>query len=128
MRAIGLFFIICFFVFNSVGAGFYLLEEVTGIDVFSLLEFVSDELVGELIVLIAFFTLTESILLTLIAIGVLHRKETKDIVVVNSPATSANSVQEELTQLKIRELERQLEKMRKQQEHSRYMPRIEQEE
>lgn len=128
MRAIGLFFIICFFVFNSVGAGFYLLEEVTGIDVFSLLEFVSDELVGELIVLIAFFTLTESILLTLIAIGVLHRKETKDIVVVNSPATSANSIQEELTQLKIRELERQLEKMRKQQEHSRYMPRIEQEE
>lgn len=128
MRAIGLFFIICFFVFNSVGAGFYLLEEVTGIDVFSLLEFVSDELVGELIVLIAFFTLTESILLTLIAIGVLHRKETKDIVVVNSPATSANSVQEELTQLKIRELEHQLEKMRKQQEHSRYMPRIEQEE
>ncbi|HIZ05482.1 MAG TPA: hypothetical protein H9818_06480 [Candidatus Phocaeicola gallistercoris] len=128
MRAIGLFFIICFFVFNSVGAGFYLLEEVTGIDVFSLLEFVSDELVGELIVLIVFFTLIESILLTLIAIGVLHRKETKDIVVVNSPATSANSVQEELTQLKIRELERQLEKMRKQQEHSRYMPRIEQEE
>lgn len=128
MRAIGLFFIICLFVFNSVGAGFYLLEEVTGIDVFSLLEFVSDELVGELIVLIVFFTLIESILLTLIAIGVLHRKETKDIVVVNSPATSANSVQEELTQLKIRELERQLEKMRKQQEHSRYMPRIEQEE
>ena len=128
MRAIGLFFIICFFVFNSVGAGFYLLEEVTGINVFSLLEFVSDELVGELIVLIVFFTLIESILLTLIAIGVLHRKETKDIVVVNSPATSANSVQEELTQLKIRELERQLEKMRKQQEHSRYMPRIEQEE
>ena len=128
MRAIGLFFIICFFVFNSVGAGFYLLEEVTGIDVFSLLEFVSDELVGELIVLIVFFTLIESILLTLIAIGVLHRKETKDIVVVNSPATSANSVQEELTQLKIRELERQLEKMRKQQEHSRYIPRIEQEE
>lgn len=128
MRAIGLFFIICFFVFNSVGAGFYLLEEVTGIDVFSLLEFVSDELVGELIVLIVFFTLIESILLTLIAIGVLHRKETKDIVVVNSPATSANSVQEELTQLKIRELDRQLEKMRKQQEHSRYMPRIEQEE
>ena len=106
--------------FNSVGAGFYLLEEVTGIDVFSLL---SDELVGELIVWMAFFTLIESILLTLVAIGVLHRKEAKDIVVVNSPATSANSVQEELTQLKIRELERQLEEMRKQQEHSRYMPR-----
>lgn len=63
----------------------------------------------------------QSVFLTLIAVGILRRKETKDVVVVSPPAVQS-SVQDELNQLKMRELERQVEEMRRQQEHMRYMP------
>ena len=53
--------------------------------------------------------------------GILRRKGTKDVVVVSPPAVQS-SVQDELNQLKMRELERQVEEMRRQQEHMRYMP------
>ena len=53
MRAIGLFFVICLFVFSSVGTGFYFLEEVTDVDVLS---YLSDDAAGELLVLILIFT------------------------------------------------------------------------
>ena len=124
MRAVGLFFIICFFIFGSVAAGFFFIEEVTGVNVLS---YLSDDSYSKLTVLITVFTLIQSVLLTLIAVGILHRKDTKDMVVVNSP-NAQSSVQDELNQLRIRELERQMEAMRRQQEHARYMPsRIERE-
>lgn len=63
----------------------------------------------------------QSVFLTLIAVGILRRKGTKDVVVVSPPAVQS-SVQDELNQLKMRELERQVEEMRRQQEHMRYMP------
>lgn len=118
MRAIGLFFIICLFIFGSVEAGFLFVEEVTDVDVLS---YLSDDSYNELMILIMIYTLMQSVLLTLIAVGILHRKETKDVVVVSPPAVQS-SVQDELNQLKMRELERQVEEMRRQQEHMRYMP------
>lgn len=121
MRAIGFYFITCLFIFGSVGSGFYLLEEVTNIDVLALLELVSESKFNELFILIIVFTLVESLFLTLIAVGILSRKETKDVVVVNTPAPQS-FVQDELNQFKMRELERQVEEMRRQQEHTRYMP------
>lgn len=119
MRAIGLFFVICLFVFSSVGTGFYFLEEVTDVDVLS---YLSDDAAGELLVLILIFTFIQSVFLTLIAVGILHRKEAKDVVVVNTPSAPQSSVQDELNRLKIRELEHQVDEMRRQQEHTRYMP------
>ena len=121
MRALGLFFIIWFFIFGAAMAGFYLFEEVTNIDILSLLEIGSEDSFIELIILIMVSAFIQSIFLTLIAVGILHRKETKDVVVVSPPATQS-SVQDELNRLKMRELERQVEEMRRQQEHMRYMP------
>lgn len=121
MRALGLFFIIWFFIFGAAMAGFYLFEEVTNIDILSLLEVGSEDSFIELIILIMVSAFIQSIFLTLIAVGMLHRKEAKDVVVVSPPATQS-SVQDELNRLKMRELERQVEEMRRQQEHMRYMP------
>lgn len=118
MRAIGLFFIICLFIFGSVEAGFLFVEEITDVDILS---YLSDDSYNELMILIMVYTLMQSVLLTLIAVGILRRKETKDVVVV-SPPVAQSSVQDELNQLKMRELERQVEEMRRQQEHMRYMP------
>ena len=112
------FLLFAFFIFGSVGAGFYFLEDVTDVDVWS---YLSDDAAGELIVLILIFTFIQSVFLTLIAMGILHRKEAKDVVVVNTPAAQS-SVQDELNRLKIRKLEHQVDEMRRQQEHTRYMP------
>ena len=121
MRAIGLFFVNCLFIFGAAMAGFYFFEEITNIDILSLLEVGSEDSFIELIILIMVSAFIQSVFLTLIAVGILHRKETKDVVVVSPPAVQS-SVQDELNQLKMRELERQVEEMRRQQEHMRYMP------
>lgn len=122
MRTIGLFLIICLFTFNDLLAGIYLLEDMLSIDIDELIASYSDSSSDELAAMIVFITLIQSILLTVIAVGILHKKETKDIILVNQPATSTASTQEDLNKIKIRELERQVEEMRRQQEHIRYMP------